>query len=76
MSQKCTQRGNYGGGLSQAEKNALLNRHNQLRQWVAQGRETRGNPGPQPAAKNMQNMVLKFFKLKFLNLCDGILFDL
>ncbi|XP_023245914.1 venom allergen 5-like, partial [Copidosoma floridanum] len=34
-----------------------LNKHNELRDYVAQGSERRGAPGPQPAAKNMQRMV-------------------
>ncbi|XP_015121021.1 venom allergen 3 [Diachasma alloeum] len=40
-------------GLTQGEKNALLNRHNWYRAYVASGRETRGAPGPQPAARNL-----------------------
>ena len=44
-------------GLSADEKQRVLNLHNKLRQKVANGHEQRGNPGPQPAATNMANMV-------------------
>lgn len=43
-------------GFSQSEKNEIVNKHNDLRQYVASGKEKRGNPGPQPAATNMQTM--------------------
>ncbi|XP_063988419.1 uncharacterized protein LOC135168315 [Diachasmimorpha longicaudata] len=40
-------------GLTQGERNALLDRHNGYRARVASGQETRGAPGPQPAARNL-----------------------
>ncbi|XP_043288311.1 venom allergen 5-like [Venturia canescens] len=43
----------YSSGLNQKEINELINIHNYYRNYVASGRERRGNPGPQPAAKNM-----------------------
>jgi hypothetical protein len=47
----------YSGITSAADKKAIVNRHNELRSGVAKGQETRGNPGPQPAAANMRNIV-------------------
>lgn len=32
----------------------ILDVHNTLRNYVAHGKEFRGNPGPQPAAANMK----------------------
>nr|P35786.1 RecName: Full=Venom allergen 5; AltName: Full=Allergen Ves s V; AltName: Full=Antigen 5; Short=Ag5; AltName: Full=Cysteine-rich venom protein; Short=CRVP; AltName: Allergen=Ves s 5 [Vespula squamosa] len=44
-------------GVTQAEKQEILKIHNDFRNKVARGLETRGNPGPQPPAKNMNNLV-------------------
>ncbi|XP_014228227.1 venom allergen 5-like [Trichogramma pretiosum] len=44
-------------GLLEAEKQSIVKLHNQLRQRVAQGLETRGSPGPQPAARYMPDLV-------------------
>ncbi|KAJ8910008.1 hypothetical protein NQ315_006012 [Exocentrus adspersus] len=33
---------------------AIMDIHNTIRNWVAMGQETRGNPGPQPSASNMR----------------------
>nr|P10736.1 RecName: Full=Venom allergen 5.01; AltName: Full=Allergen Dol m V-A; AltName: Full=Antigen 5 form 2; Short=Ag5-2; AltName: Full=Cysteine-rich venom protein; Short=CRVP; AltName: Allergen=Dol m 5.01; Flags: Precursor [Dolichovespula maculata]AAA28301.1 antigen 5 precursor [Dolichovespula maculata] len=44
-------------GLTNDEKNEILKRHNDFRQNVAKGLETRGKPGPQPPAKNMNVLV-------------------
>ncbi|XP_068208648.1 CRISP/Allergen/PR-1-like isoform X2 [Palaemon carinicauda] len=44
-------------GLSAAEKTKILRIHNQYRAKVANGEETRGNPGPQPSATDMREMV-------------------
>ncbi|CAL7938009.1 unnamed protein product [Xylocopa violacea] len=44
-------------GFTNAEKNEMVQKHNSLRAYVAAGKETRGNPGPQPPAKNMKTMV-------------------
>ena len=42
------------GALSAEAKQALLDRHNELRRRVAKGEETNG---PQPAAANMRKLV-------------------
>lgn len=39
----------------------LLNKHNQFRWRVSQGLENQGNPGPQPAALNMPELVRLHF---------------
>nr|P83377.1 RecName: Full=Venom allergen 5; AltName: Full=Antigen 5; Short=Ag5; AltName: Full=Cysteine-rich venom protein; Short=CRVP; AltName: Allergen=Pol g 5 [Polistes gallicus] len=44
-------------GPTEEEKKLIVEEHNRFRQKVAQGLETRGNPGPQPAASNMNNLV-------------------
>nr|P35760.1 RecName: Full=Venom allergen 5; AltName: Full=Allergen Ves m V; AltName: Full=Antigen 5; Short=Ag5; AltName: Full=Cysteine-rich venom protein; Short=CRVP; AltName: Allergen=Ves m 5 [Vespula maculifrons] len=44
-------------GLTKQEKQDILKEHNDFRQKIARGLETRGNPGPQPPAKNMKNLV-------------------
>ncbi|XP_011165202.1 venom allergen 3 [Solenopsis invicta] len=44
-------------GLTEAEKNTIVKRHNELRQRVASGQESRGNPGPQPPAVSMPALV-------------------
>lgn len=41
-----------------ADKTLIVSIHNQLRRRVAKGLETRGSPGPQPAAANMREIVL------------------
>nr|CAD7256849.1 unnamed protein product [Timema shepardi] len=43
-------------GFSQTEKDDIVNEHNRLRNIVALGEESRGNPGPQPSAANMRKM--------------------
>ncbi|XP_066581946.1 uncharacterized protein [Prorops nasuta] len=57
--------GNYGQkcnnkvirkGLTDEEKKILVDKHNEYRKHVASGKETKGSPGPQPAAKNMQDL--------------------
>ncbi|KAL7297324.1 hypothetical protein TKK_0009719 [Trichogramma kaykai] len=40
-------------GLTDAEKEEILKYHNEIRQKVAAGEETRGDPGPQPAAREI-----------------------
>nr|CAD7415343.1 unnamed protein product [Timema poppensis] len=40
------------------EKKKLVDIHNELRNTVAQGSATEGDPGPQPSAKNMRLMVV------------------
>ena len=44
-------------GLTQDEKNQIVDEHNKLRQRVARGEETLGFKGPQPAASNMNELV-------------------
>jgi len=43
--------------LSADAKQAILDKHNELRRKVAKGEETDGAPGPQPAAANMRKLV-------------------
>jgi len=43
--------------LTAADKQAIVDKHNELRRTVAKGEETRGKPGPQPAASDMLMMV-------------------
>jgi hypothetical protein len=43
---------------TEEDKKLILELHNQLRQKVASERESRGSPGPQPAAISMPNLVL------------------
>lgn len=40
-------------GFTPEEKVAVVNKHNELRMFVASGKERRGSPGPQPKAINM-----------------------
>lgn len=43
-------------GPTEEEKKLIVEEHNRFRQKVARGLETRGNPGPQPAASNMNDL--------------------
>ncbi|KAI9558015.1 hypothetical protein GHT06_014768 [Daphnia sinensis] len=43
--------------ISADEITVILNAHNDYRRKVAQGLETRGNPGPQPSASNMRQLI-------------------
>jgi hypothetical protein len=47
----------YAGLTCSAEKQEILDVHNELRRRVAQGLETTGRPGPQPPAANMRKLV-------------------
>jgi hypothetical protein len=47
----------FSGVTSDADKNTIVDAHNNLRRTVAQGKESRGNPGPQPPAANMRKLV-------------------
>ena len=47
----------FSGVTSNADKQTIVDTHNNLRRQVAQGRESRGSPGPQPPAANMKKMV-------------------
>ncbi|KAJ8674847.1 hypothetical protein QAD02_010633 [Eretmocerus hayati] len=53
---KCLAGGNLGGAITDSDKNLIVNRHNQLRRRVANGQETKGRPGPQPAARSMPDL--------------------
>ncbi|XP_043468877.1 venom allergen 5-like [Leptopilina heterotoma] len=44
-------------GLTASQRNEVLTVHNNFRRQVASGGERRGNPGPQPRARHMPNMV-------------------
>nr|CAD7587688.1 unnamed protein product [Timema genevievae] len=43
--------------LSQEEKEIIVNIHNRMRSDVALGKEMKGDPGPQPQASDMMQMV-------------------
>ncbi|KAJ8674849.1 hypothetical protein QAD02_010635 [Eretmocerus hayati] len=53
---KCLAGGNLGGAITASDKNLIVKRHNQLRRRVANGQETEGSPGPQPAARSMPHL--------------------
>ena len=38
------------------DQQSIVDKHNALRRQVANGQESSGNPGPQPAASNMRLM--------------------
>ena len=44
-------------GVTDAEKAEIVRVHNELRAKLANGKESRGSPGPQPAAADMEQMV-------------------
>lgn len=44
-------------GITDKERDLILSLHNELRALVAQGNESRGDPGPQPEAANMHQLV-------------------
>nr|CAD7256847.1 unnamed protein product [Timema shepardi] len=46
----------FSRGFNQTEKDAIVNEHNRLRNIVALGKESRGSPGPQPSAANMNKI--------------------
>ena len=43
-------------GVSAADQQVIVDKHNELRRKVAKGEETQGKPGPQPSATNMREM--------------------
>ncbi|XP_067002477.2 venom allergen 5.02-like [Anabrus simplex] len=47
----------YLRGVDSNQRNAILNKHNELRDKVARGQETRGSPGGQPTASNMKKLT-------------------
>ena len=55
-----------GMGLTSEEKKRIVNLHNEFRTKVADGKEKRGNPGPQLPASEMPDLVNKLFFTKLL----------
>lgn len=43
--------------INATEQEIIVDMHNYYRRYVAQGLETSGNPGPQPGASNMRELV-------------------
>ena len=55
------------GDLDPEEIRSIVHQHNVYRNNIASGLEIRGNPGPQPPAKNMMELVC-YIHLLFLYL--------
>ena len=53
-------------GLKADEKRQAMDLHNGLRAKLARGEEIRGQPGPQPRAANMMQMVGDFLSAYLL----------
>ena len=49
-----------GSGITNQDRQEIVRVHNELRSEIANGRERRGKPGPQPPAANMEQMVIYF----------------
>ena len=49
-----------GSGITNQDRQEIVRVHNELRSEIANGRERRGKPGPQPPAANMEQMVISF----------------
>ena len=47
--------------MTDAERFLVVKLHNERRSYLARGLETRGDPGPQPAAANMMQLVRRVF---------------
>ena len=47
----------YPISITNNDKATILKVHNDLRRKVARGLEIKGNPGPQPGASNMRELV-------------------
>ena len=45
--------------LDEEDIEEVLESHNRYRVVIANGKESRGNPGPQPAARTMMELVEK-----------------
>lgn len=43
--------------MTQEERELVLMLHNERRAFIANGKELRGDPGPQPPAANMMELV-------------------
>lgn len=59
----------FSGVRSNADKQTIVDAHNNLRRQVAQGRESRGRPGAQPSAANMRKMVSRVLKTSIVLYC-------
>ena len=46
------------GNLTKEEKLLVMDLHNKKRMKIANGLEKRGDPGPQPPAANMMELVI------------------
>ena len=44
--------------MTDSERRLVVRLHNERRAFLANGREKRGDPGPQPPASNMMELVL------------------
>ena len=64
-----------GSQLGAGEKEEIMRIHNELRAKLANGKERRGRPGPQPPAADMEQMVgqVDFFHRKPITEHVGIL---
>jgi hypothetical protein len=56
----------YSGVISGAEKQTIVDAHNNLRRQVALGWETRGRSGGQPPAANMKKLVSRFLNIRIV----------
>ena len=43
--------------ITKADQDLIIKQHNDFRNMVASGRERRGSPGPQPAARSIAPLV-------------------
>jgi len=59
----------YSGVNSNADKQTIVDVHNNLRRQVAQGREKRGSAGAQPSAANMRKMVSRVLNTSIVLYC-------
>uniref|UniRef100_A0A0C9RMB3 VA5 protein n=1 Tax=Fopius arisanus TaxID=64838 RepID=A0A0C9RMB3_9HYME len=63
-------------GVTDEEKQTILDRHNHWRRYVAAGKEKRGNPGPQPAATDMEDLEwddeLAYIAQRWANQCNDV----
>ena len=55
---QCGSPSGLGRGISQNDIKEILHVHNKWRAKIANGFVTRGRPGPQPPAANMEKMVI------------------
>ena len=62
---KCGSPKGLARGISQSDIKEILQVHNQWRAKVANGLVTRGIPGPQPPAADMEQMVINIIYYDF-----------